>query len=145
MRSPMATFLLKTEPGTYSFADLAKAKKCTWDGVSNPQALAFLRTMRKGDEVLVYHTGDEKAVVGLASVTKDPYEDPNQPGLTADGKPKFAVVDLAATRPAPKPVTLAALKADGRFESFLLVTHARLSVMPVPPDLDRTLRKLCGL
>jgi len=145
VRSRMATFLLKTEPGTYSYADLAKAKKCAWDGVSNPQALAFLRTMRKGDEVLIYHTGDEKAIVGLARVTNEPYEDPKQPGQTADKKPKFAVVDLAAVRPAPKPVTLATIRADARFESFLLVTHARLSVMPVPPDLDRTLRKLCGL
>ena len=64
----MATFLLKTEPSSYSYADLAREKRAVWDGITNNAALAHIRTMRKGDEVFIYHTGDEKAIVGLASV-----------------------------------------------------------------------------
>jgi len=141
----MATFLVKTEPTTYSFADLVKAKKCTWDGVTSNAALAALRTIRKGDTVLVYHTGDEKAIVALAAAASDPYEDPKQPGLTAKGEPKFAVIDLKPISAAPIPLTLAAIKADARFKSFPLVTQGRLSVMPVPEPLDALIRTLTHL
>src|SRR5690349_19351002 len=106
----MATFLVKTEPGDYSFDDLVKDKETMWSGVSNPVALKNLRSVRKGDDVLVYHTGDEKAVVGLAKAASGPYEDPKRPGLTDDGQPKFAVIDLKAVRPAKTPVTLATIK-----------------------------------
>jgi predicted RNA-binding protein with PUA-like domain len=141
----MATFLLKTEPGEYSFADLQKDGSTCWSGVSNPAALAAIRTMRKGDEAFIYHTGSEKAVVGVAKVASSAYEDPDQPGLSAAGEPKFAVVDLKPLRPAKTPVTLAAIKADARFKDFALVRQSRLSVMPVPPALDTLLRKLAGL
>src|SRR5882724_11377833 len=117
----MATFLVKTEPSTYSFADLVKEKRTVWSGVSSAPALAHLRTIRKGDEVLVYHTGDEKAVVGLAQAVSDPYEDPAHPAVTAKGEPKFAVVDLKAVRAAKSEVTLAQIKADARFKEFALV------------------------
>jgi predicted RNA-binding protein with PUA-like domain len=141
----MATFLLKTEPGTFSFDDLARAGKTAWDGVSNAAALAFLRTMRPGDEAFIYHTGDEKAVVGLARVAGSPREDPARPGRTAAGDPKFAVVDLEAVRSAETPLTLGAVRGDARFAGFPLVTQPRLSVMPVPRGLDATIRKLTGL
>lgn len=141
----MATFLLKTEPSEYSFDDLAREKRCTWSGVSNNAALGHLRAMKKGDEAFIYHTGDEKAVVGLAQVIKSAYEDPEQPGRNAQGLPKFAVVDLKPLKKAAAPVTLAAIKADRRFAAFPLVTQTRLSVMPVPPDIDTTLRQLAGL
>lgn len=142
----MATFLLKTEPSTFSFADMQRDKRCTWDGVANPAALGHLRTMREGDEALIYHTGDEKRIVGLARVVKAPYADPKQPGTTPDGKPKFAVVDLVPVKAAAcDGATLAAIKADPRFKDFALVRLSRLSVMPVPSALDKALRKLAGL
>ncbi|MBK9188837.1 MAG: EVE domain-containing protein [Phycisphaerales bacterium] len=141
----MPTHLFKTEPGTYSYADLARDKRTAWEGVTNNAALIHLRNCRKGDEVFIYHTGDEKAIVGLARVIESPYEDPAQPGLTPSGEPKFALVDLAPVRAAKTPLTLAAMKADRRFASFALVTHTRLSVMPVPPDIDALVRTLTGL
>ena len=101
--------------------------------------------MSAGDEVFIYHTGDERAIVGLAKVTKGPYEDPRRPGTTPEGKPKFAVVNIKLVRAAPKPVTLATIKADRRFKDFALVRQSRLSVMMVPPSLDALLRKLAGL
>src|SRR5689334_11121065 len=103
----MATFIFKTEPSTYSFADLVREKRAVWDGITNNAALAYLRTVAKGDEVLVYHTGDEKAIVGLARATAAAREDPKKPGKNAAGAPKFAVVDLAPVRPALRPVGLA--------------------------------------
>ena len=133
----MATFLFKTEPGTYSFDDLVKEKQARWDGITNAQALKFLRETRKGDEVLFYHTGDEKAIVGLASLTSDSYPDPKDA--------KLVVVDIKPVKKAKTPVTLAQVKADERFKEFLLVRNSRLSVMPVPPALDKVLRKWAGL
>lgn len=141
----MATFLLKTEPTVYSFEDLEREKRAVWDGVKNNAALGHLRTARKGDEVLIYHTGEEKRIVGLARVASDPYEDPKHPGKNDRGEPKLAVIDLAPVRRARTPGTLAQIKADPRFASFALVRQGRLSVMPVPPDLDRVLRSMSGL
>jgi predicted RNA-binding protein with PUA-like domain len=141
----MATFLLKTEPTTYSFAKLQAEKKAVWDGISNPAALASLRTAHKGDEALIYHTGDEKAIVGLAQITSNAYEDPNSPGANDAGQPRTPVVDLKPLRAVKRPVTLAQIKADKRFKEFALVRQSRLSVMLVPPDLDAVLRDLAGL
>ncbi len=141
----MATFLLKTEPGTYSFDDLVRDKKATWDGVTNAAALIAIRSMKKGDEAFIYHTGDEKAIVGTAIVTRGAYEDPKNPGLNAKNEPKFAVVDLKPGRRAKTPLTLAKIKSDKRFASFPLVTIGRLSVMPVEQEIDRALRHLTGL
>jgi predicted RNA-binding protein with PUA-like domain len=123
----VAYWLVKTEPGSYSFADLARAGRARWDGVSNPVACRHLRQMVAGDEVLVYHTGGEKAVVGLATVAAAPYPDPADPALP--------VVDLLAGAPLARPVTLAAIKADPRFGGWELVRLPRLSVLPVPADL----------
>lgn len=135
-------FLVKTEPSTYSFADLQRDKITTWSGVTSPAALIQLRLMKVGDEVLVYHTGDEKAIVGLAKVVKAAYEDPEKPGKNDRGEPKFAVVDLAAVKAVKKQVTLAEIKADVRFKEFGLVKHSRLSVMGVSDALSSTLRKM---
>lgn len=141
----MATFLFKTEPEEFSFEDLEREKRAVWDGITNNAALAALRAARKGDEVLIYHTGDQRAIVGLARIASDPYEDPAQRGTNAQGEPKFAVVDIAPVRAAKTPVTLAEIKADHRFSGFALVKQGRLSVMQVPPSLDRLLRERAGL
>ena len=141
----MGMFLLKTEPGEYSFEDLVRDKRTTWSGVTNAAALISIRSMRKGDEAFIYHTGDEKAIVGLAEVVKGPYEDPEQRGVTAKGEPKFAVVDVKAMRAAKTPVTLERIKGDKRFPEFALVKQSRLSVMAVPPALEKVLRAWAGL
>jgi predicted RNA-binding protein with PUA-like domain len=121
-------WLLKTEPGTYSFSDLIREGRTCWDGVSNPVALGHLRAMKKGDEAFFYHTGAEKAIVGLARIVSEPYPDPKL------DDPRRVVVDIAPVRPLDHPVSLAAVKADSRFKSFALVRIGRLSVMPVSPE-----------
>ena len=134
----MNYWLLKTEPGTYSFADLAREKTARWDGVSAPAALASIRAMKRGDDALIYHTGDEKAVVGLARIASDPYPDP------AAGDPRRVVVDISAVAPLAAPVTLATVKADSRFSDLGLVRIGRLSVMPVTPVQWKALLELGG-
>ena len=127
------SWLLKTEPSTYSFDDLVRDKRTTWDGVSNPVALSHLRAMRKGDQAFVYHTGAEKAIVGIARITGDPRPDPKL------DDPRLVVVELEPVRALRKPVSLAAVKADRRFADFALVRISRLSVMPVSPDFWKAL------
>jgi len=127
------SWLLKTEPSTYSFDDLVRDKRTTWDGVSNPVALKNLRAMRKGDQAFVYHTGAEKAIVGIARIAGDPRPDPKL------DDPRLVVVELEPVRGLRKPVSLAAVKADRRFADFALVRISRLSVMPVPPDTWKAL------
>ncbi len=140
----MPTYLVKTEPSEYAYDDLARDKKTAWTGVKNPGALAALRTIRKGDEVFIYHTGDEKQIVGLAKAASNPYADPKQPGINDKGEPKFAVVDLAPVRKLKSPVTLAKIKSDKRFAAFALVRQSRLSVMAVPEGVRRALLDLSG-
>ena len=125
----MAYWILKTEPSTYSFTDLQKSGRAVWDGVANPVALKNLRAMAVGDEVMIYHTGDEKAVVGLARVVTAAYPDPKQ------DDPRLVVVDLEAGRPVPTPVSLKAIKADPAFADLALVRQGRLSVVPVSAAL----------
>ncbi len=129
-------WLVKTEPSTYSYADLERAGTAVWDGVKNNLALKHLRAMKAGDEVLIYHTGDEKAVVGVAVVTSEPYPDPKKKD------PKLVVIDLKAKRRLSRPVTLAAIKADKEFADLALVRMGRLSVMPVAPPQYRRLLTL---
>ena len=131
-------WIVKTEPSTYSYDDLARQKTAVWDGVSNNLALKHLRQMQPGDRVLVYHTGDEKAVVGLAQVASAAYPDPKQKD------PKLAVVDLKADSRLPRPVPLAEIKKDRAFADLGLVRIGRLSVMPVSPDQFQRLLKLGG-
>jgi predicted RNA-binding protein with PUA-like domain len=132
-------WILKTEPGVYSFERLVQERRTTWDGVSNPLALKHLREMAVGDLALIYHTGDEKAAVGLARVVRAAYPDPK-------GKdPKLVVVDLEADRPLPKPVTLAAVKADPAFADLALVRMGRLSVVPATADQWKKLLAMGGV
>ncbi len=118
-------WLLKTEPSAYSYDDLEKEGRTRWDGVKNPAALRNLRAMKEGDRVLVYHTGDEKAVVGTAEVVKEAYPDPRYAGGT------FVVVDIEPRGRLARPVTLAEVKAVPEFAESPLVRQGRLSVVPV--------------
>ena len=118
-------WLVKTEPSVYSFQRLQQERRTVWDGVVNPLALKHLSQMRRGDHVVVYHTGNEKAAVGLAHVVKDAYPDPTRKS------DKLVVVDLAADRPLARSVSLAEIKADPRFADFELVRLPRLSVVPM--------------
>jgi predicted RNA-binding protein with PUA-like domain len=122
-------WLLKTEPGEYSFEDLLREGRTQWDGVTNPLALRHLGAIRSGDELLIYHSGTARAAVGVARAASRPYPDP------ARGDPKLVVVDVTPVRPLPRPVPLASIKADPRFRGFDLVRLPRLSVMPVPAPL----------
>jgi predicted RNA-binding protein with PUA-like domain len=135
----MSYWILKTEPSTYSFADLVKQKAAVWDGVKNPLALKHLRTMQPGDEVLIYHTGDEKAAVGLARVTKAAYPDPKK------NDPRLVVVDLKAGAKLASPVTLATIKADPVFKDLALVRMGRLSVVPATIAQWQRLLRLGGM
>jgi len=136
--SGMARFLVKTEPSTYSFADLVRDKSTVWDGVSNPVACRNLATIRKGDTVIVYHTGDEKQAVGLATAACDAYPDPKL------NNPKRPVVDLKPDRALKKPVTLAAAKADAVLKGNELARLPRLSVIPFTEAQFQRLLKLAG-
>ncbi len=131
-------WIVKTEPTTYSYQDLEREKRTVWDGVKNNLALRHIRAMAKGDRVMVYHSGKEKAVVGLAEIVKGPYPDPGSKD------PKLVVVDLAAKGAILKPVTLADIKADKAFKDLALVRMPRLSVMPVDAKLWNKLLAMGG-
>lgn len=141
----MTTYLCKTEPDVYSYADLVRDTRTHWDGVANPTAQMHMREIVKGDEILFYHTGNERRIAGLAVVVKGAYPDPTKPGTTAKGDTKFVLFDLAPIREATKVCALKDVKADPAFAQFELVTQSRLSVMPVPPGFDKKLRKMAGL
>ena len=125
----MAHWLFKEEPGTYSFANLERDGSTTWSGVTNALAQKHLRAIKKGDTVFFYHTGDEKAVVGVMEVTADPTSDPE------DSAGKRVVVVVKPLRKLKKNVSLASIKADKVFAEWELVRISRLSVMPVPDAL----------
>ena len=126
----MSHWLVKQEPSSYPFSQLLKDKKVVWDGVRNYQARNFLRAMQVGDQVLYYHSVDEKAVVGLAQVVQTAFPDPTSP----QGE-DWSSVKLAAVRAFSHPITLDQLKADKRFSDLLLLRQSRLSVMPIPAKL----------
>ena len=121
-------WLFKEEPTHYSFDELVKDKQTVWSGVKNPLAQKHLRSVKRGDRIFYYHTGDEKAVVGIAKALGDAYPDPK------DSAGKMSVVDVGPVKKLPRPVTLAEIKADSSFKSFPLVRISRLSVMPVSDD-----------
>lgn len=135
----MRYWLLKTEPTTYSWDDLSRDGRTVWDGVRNAQARNNLRAMQPGDQVLIYHSGDERAVVGLAEVVGQPYADP-----TVDD-PRAVVIDIRAVQPAARRVPLATIKQEPAFAEFALVRHSRLSVMPVDDETWGHLLELAGL
>lgn len=122
-----AYWIVKTEPSAYSHADLVRDGTTVWDGVKNPVALKHIARMRPGDEVLIYHTGREKAAVGLAKVIAAPTADPRK------RDPRLLVVKLRAGKALARPVTLAELKADRAFADSPLARVPRLSVIPVTP------------
>lgn len=122
----MNNWLVKTEPETFSWDDLVRDKKTIWDGVRNFQARSHLKAMKKDDLVFIYHTGDEKAVIGIGKVVKDPYPEPKDKDWVA--------ADLAPVKKLKKPITLSQIKADKRLANMVLVRASRLSVQPVKPE-----------
>ena len=134
----MADWLFKEEPGCYSFTDLERDGGTTWSGVTNALAQIHLRAIKKGDSILYYHTGDEKAVVGVMEAASDASPDPD------DEKGKRVVVKVKPVRRLKKPVPLSDLKADKAFADWELVRISRLSVMPVPPAIWKKIEKLAN-
>ncbi len=141
----MATWLIKTEPGDYSWDNMTRDKRTAWTGVANNAARMHMRAVRTGDEAFFYHTGDDKAIVGIVKIVTNPYEDPDEPGLNGKGETKAPLFDVSVGKKAKSPVTLKDIKADERFKDFELVRQARLSVLPVPPKLDKIIREWAGL
>ena len=131
-------WIVKTEPSTYSFDQLEREGTTVWDGVRNNLALKHLREMKRGDRVLVYHSGEEKAVVGLGEVAAEAYPDPKQKD------PKLVVVDLKAVGRLPRPVPLAAIKQEPAFADLALVRIGRLSVAPASAEQFKHLLKMGG-
>ncbi len=137
----MAYWLLKTEPDDYSWDDLKKkgAKGDAWTGVRNFTARNHMKAMKKGDQVFIYHTGDEKQVMGIAEVVKESYPDPT------DEKGAFVAIDVEMVKPMPKPVTLAAVKAEKKLAETALVKYGRLSAQPVTDVEWKLIGKMGGL
>lgn len=133
----MPSWLVKTEPSTYSFEDLLRDRRTRWDGVRNPQAQASLRAMRRGDPVLVYHSG-EKAAVGLARVSRPAFPDPGDPSG------KLVAVELAAGEPLAGPVPLEALRGEPSFDASPLLRQGRLSVLRVTATQWKAVLRLAG-
>ncbi len=131
-------WLLKTEPSDYSNTDLERDVRTIWDGVSNNLALKHLRNIKRGDLAFIYHTGKERALVGIAEVISDPYPDPGK------NDAKLVVVDVKAKETLPRIVSLADVKADSEFSDFPLVRIPRLSVMPVTPAQWNRLLAMAG-
>jgi predicted RNA-binding protein with PUA-like domain len=131
-------YLFKEEPTHYSFDDLLRDRTTVWSGVKNALAQKHLKTVKKGDRVFFYHTGDEKSVVGIAKAVTDAYADPK------DKSGKLAAVDIAPVKKLARPVTLAEIKATKSLASMPLVRISRLSVMPVTDAEWSTIEKMSG-
>jgi predicted RNA-binding protein with PUA-like domain len=132
-------WILKTDADVYPFEQLEREQKTVWDGVSNAVALKHIRSMAPGDPLLIYHSGEGKELVGLARVTSAPRPDPKR------NDPRLVVVDIEVDRRLPKPVSLAAVKADPFFAELGLVRLSRLSVSPVPEAQWKKLLSMGGL
>jgi predicted RNA-binding protein with PUA-like domain len=137
----MAYWLLKTEPGTFSWDDQVKrgAKGEPWSGVRNHQAKLNLMKMKKGERAFFYHSGEGKEIVGIVEVIREHYPDKTDPSG------KFVAVDVKAIEPMPKPVTLVDAKADARLKAMVLVNNTRLSVQPVTADEWKHICKMGGV
>ena len=135
----MAYWLVKSEPFKYSYEQLEKDKQTTWDGVRNYAARINLRAMKKGDEVLFYHSNEGLAIVGIAKVAKEAYQDP-----TTDDE-AWVAVDLKPYKKIKKPVTLEQVKTDKRLKDMALVRLGRLSVQPVTDDEWKIIMELGGM
>jgi predicted RNA-binding protein with PUA-like domain len=134
----MSYWLVKSEPGTYSWADLLKDRRTAWTGVRNYQARINLRAMKRGDRVLFYHSGEARELMGLARVVKGAYPDPT----AKEGA--WPCVDLAALESLPKPVTLTTIKADKLLKEMVLLKSSRLSVQPVTETEFSRVLELAG-
>ena len=134
----MPRWLLKTEPGSYSWDDLVRDKKTTWNGVTNAVALKHIRSMKKGELAFIYHTGDERRVVGIAAIASDPYPDPKEKDE------RLVVVDLKPKRKLTRPVTLVELKAEKAFQGWDLLRIGRLSIVPVPDTIWARIEELAA-
>ncbi len=119
-------WLLKTEPGTYSFARLLAEKRANWNGVRNFQARNFLKGIKKGDSTVIYHSGEDKSVVGIAECVREGY-----PDIDPDDGKEWVQIDIAPVRELPHPVSLAVIKATPSLTAMPLIRHSRLSVMPI--------------
>jgi predicted RNA-binding protein with PUA-like domain len=128
-------WLLKTEPTDYSYDQLEEEGRTRWDGVRNPAALKSLRTMKTGDRALLYHTGKEKAAVGIVEIVAEAYPDPKA------GNPKLVVVDIEPRGRLGRPVTLTEIKALPAFEGSPLVRQGRLSVVPLTAHQWKTIEE----
>ena len=129
----MAYWLVKSEPGTWSWDDQVRDGTAEWDGVRNYQAANNLKAMKIGDRAFFYHSVNEKQIVGIVEVVKEYYPDPS------DESGRFGMVDFKAVKPMTRPVTLAGIKAEPRLEGIALVRQSRLSVMPIEDDHWRLL------
>lgn len=129
-------WLFKTEPSVYSFQQLQKNKKTIWDGVANNLALKNLKDIKKGELILIYHTGDERQAVGVARALGGAYPDPSKKDL------KALVVDIEAVKPLPRPVTLAEVKANKKLANFDLVRLGRLSIVKVSDEQWQTIEEI---
>jgi len=134
----MAYWLVKSEPETWSWDAHVKAGDDAWTGVRNHQAKAHLKAMTTGDKVFYYHSGDQKAVVGVSTVTREAYPDPT------DAKAAFVAVNLKADKPLKRPVSLAEIKADSALADMVLVKNSRLSVQPVTAGEWKIINDLGG-
>jgi predicted RNA-binding protein with PUA-like domain len=135
----MTVWLLKTEPHDFSFDDLVERGVEPWDGISSPQALRNLQAAREGETVVIYHTGDERRVVGLGQVTRSAYPDPNK------DNPRLIVIDVRASQPLPNPVGLDRLRTDPRFADSPLIKMGRLSVVALTDEQYAAILEMAGL
>ena len=133
----MNYWLLKSEPSTYSWDDLVKDKTTCWDGVRNFQARNHLKSMKKGDIALIYHSMSDKSIIGMAKVTKEHYPDPADKDWVA--------IDITAGKKLKNPVSLAQIKSEKRLSDMVLVRSSRLSVQPVTPKEFDLILKLSEL
>ncbi|MHB8382675.1 MAG: EVE domain-containing protein [Candidatus Binataceae bacterium] len=129
---PAGWYLAKTDPETYSIDDLQRERQTVWDGVTNPQAVAVIRTMRPRDRVFIYHSGGISSVVGIAIVKSMPRDDPKNP--------HSATVELQFAARIDPPVTLAELRQSGKFNDWALIRQGRLSTMAAPPSFAAWMR-----
>ena len=132
----MAHWLLKTEPDRYSWQNLVDDKQTVWNGVTNPVALKNIRSMKKGDTALIYHTGGQREAIGIAEIVSDPHPDPKQKDE------RLVVVELKAKKALARPVSLDEIKADKAFEGWVLLKIGRLSVVPVPEPMWKRILEL---
>jgi predicted RNA-binding protein with PUA-like domain len=132
----MAYWLVKSEPSSYSWEQMVKDGRTFWSGVRNFQASRNLKAMKKGDRALFYHSGDDKAIVGIVEIVKEYYPD------HTDDSGKFGMVDVKAGMAMKTPVTLAAIKAEAKLKDLQLVRQSRLSVVPID---DASWRLICAM